>query len=58
MSMNPLLSLIIGMILCVVDLLLYVFLPDYSLILSIVISLAAAAFILYGIIIFKKNIRK
>jgi hypothetical protein len=56
--MNPLLSLIIGMILCVVDLLLYVFLPDYSLILSIVISLAAAAFILYGIIIFKKNIRK
>jgi lipopolysaccharide export LptBFGC system permease protein LptF len=56
--MNPLLSLIIGMILCVVDILLYAMVHNYSFILSIIISLVAAAFILYGIIIFKKNTRK
>jgi lipopolysaccharide export LptBFGC system permease protein LptF len=58
MKINPLISLIIGMILCVINILLDVFLHNYSLTISLITSLVAIAFILNGIIIFKKNARK
>ena len=57
-KINPLISLITGMILCVINILLDVFLHNYYLILSLITSLVAIAFILNGIIIFKKNARK
>jgi hypothetical protein len=58
MKLNPLFSLLIGMILCVINILLDVFVHNYSFILSLIISVIAIAFILYGIIIFKKNSKK
>ena len=51
-KINPLISLITGMILCVINIVLDVFLHNYSLIISLIISLVAIAFILNGIIIF------
>jgi len=58
MKINPLISLITGMILCVINILLDVFVHNYSLIPSLIISLAAITFIVNGIIIFKKKTRK
>jgi len=58
MKINPLISLITGMILCVINILLHVFLHNYSLTLSLITSLVAIAFVLNGIIIFKKNTTK